>query len=85
MIQVPDFGGGFWVYQVVDQCTEAFAQLSAGRSRPSILAIGRSLILLVRAAPTVVGSAGGAGCLYVWGSDDLPRYERMTEPFGAQL
>ncbi|MEU2233518.1 DUF1254 domain-containing protein [Streptomyces vietnamensis] len=29
VIQVPDFGGRFWVYQVVDQRTESFAQLGA--------------------------------------------------------
>jgi hypothetical protein len=27
VIQVPDFGERFWVYQVVDQCTDAFADL----------------------------------------------------------
>ncbi|OIV39004.1 hypothetical protein BIV57_02545 [Mangrovactinospora gilvigrisea] len=29
VVQVPDFGDRFWVYQVVDQRTEAFAQLGA--------------------------------------------------------
>ncbi|WP_329539391.1 DUF1254 domain-containing protein [Streptomyces sp. NBC_01358] len=29
VVQVPDFGGRFWVYQVVDQRTEAFAQLGS--------------------------------------------------------
>ncbi|GAA4974263.1 DUF1254 domain-containing protein [Yinghuangia aomiensis] len=29
VVQVPDFGGRFWVYQVVDQRTDAFAQLGA--------------------------------------------------------
>ena len=27
VVQVPDFGGRFWVYQVVDQRTDSFAQL----------------------------------------------------------
>jgi hypothetical protein len=29
VVQVPDFGGRFWVYQVVDQRTESFARLGA--------------------------------------------------------
>ncbi|MFE1320907.1 DUF1254 domain-containing protein [Kitasatospora phosalacinea] len=29
VVQVPDFGGRFWVYQVVDQRTESFAHLGA--------------------------------------------------------
>ncbi|MFB7495953.1 DUF1254 domain-containing protein [Streptomyces sp. NPDC056161] len=29
VVQVPDFGGRFWVYQAVDQRTEAFARLGA--------------------------------------------------------
>ncbi|WP_432121081.1 DUF1254 domain-containing protein [Streptomyces sp. S1] len=29
VVQVPDFGGRFWVYQIVDQRTESFARLGA--------------------------------------------------------
>lgn len=29
VVQVPDFGGRFWVYQVVDQRTDSFVQLGA--------------------------------------------------------
>jgi len=34
VVQVPDFGGRFWVYQVVDQRTDSFARLGAMHGTP---------------------------------------------------
>ena len=34
VVQVPDFGGRFWVYQVVDQRTDSFVRLGAMHATP---------------------------------------------------
>jgi Protein of unknown function (DUF1254) len=49
-VQVPDFGDRFWVYQIVDQRTDGFAQIGKMyATTPGFLSLGRSG--LARRAP----------------------------------
>ena len=75
VVQVPDFGGRFWVYQVVDQRTDSFVRLGAMYQTKA------GLYLLARRRGTGRCPTASPGCsVSTPGSRCAPRGSSWTTP-----